>query len=394
VNEAPQRTAYDVAVVGAGVIGLACAWRAAEAGLSVIVLDRDQPGAGASGVAAGMLAPVTEASWGEEALLELNLASARRWPGFDGELRERAKASTGYEPRGALVVAVDRDDAEELRRLHRFQHSLGLDVSWLTRSECREMEPGLAPGIAGGIQAPQDHQVEPRALVRALVAALERAGGRLAAGTEVRAVEVANGRVAALATDEGRLVAGHAVIAAGCWSPAIDGLAGEAPPVRPVKGQILRLGGRRSPLAARAVHTPRCYVVPRASGEVVVGATVEERGFDDAVTAGGVQDLLEAAHEALPDVRELELLEASARLRPGTPDNLPVVGGGEVDGLVWATGHYRNGILLAPLTADAVLETIATGAAAPLGDAAAPARFAGQGLHGCENAVELAARAP
>lgn len=392
MTETPHKKAYDVAVVGAGVIGLACAWRAAEAGLSTVVLDRDRPGAGASGVAAGMLAPVTEASWGEETLLELNLEAAGRWPAFDAELRARAQASAGYEPRGALVVAVDRDDVEELRRLHRLQRSLGLEVEWLTRGDCRRLEPGLAPGITGGIRAPQDHQVEPRALIRALAGALERAGGKLATGADVVEVEVHGGRATAVVTARGRIEAGHVVVAAGCWSAAIGGLdPADVPPVRPVKGQILRLGGGRSPLAAHAIHTPRCYVVPRASGEVVVGATVEERGFDTAVTAGGIHRLLEAAWEVLPEVGELELWETSARLRPGTPDNLPVVGVGAVEGLVWATGHYRNGILLAPLTADAVLAAITDGQAAPLGEAVAPSRFAAPDA---SRDPELAGRTP
>ena len=182
MGEVPSRSGYDVAVIGAGVIGLSCAWRVAESGLSVIVLDRDAPGAGASGVAAGMLAPVTEASFGEEALLRLNLESASRWPAFDEELRDRSALPTGYERRGALVVAVDRDDAEELGRLYRFQQSLGLEVAWLTRGECRRLEPRLSPGVAGGISAPQDRQAEPRALIRALAAAVERAGGEVTSG--------------------------------------------------------------------------------------------------------------------------------------------------------------------------------------------------------------------
>lgn len=378
MNVAPHGSAYDVAVVGAGVIGLSCSWRAAEAGLSVVVLDRAAPGAGASGVAAGMLAPVTEASYGEGELLRLNLEAARRWPAFDQELRARSGRPTGYERRGALVVAVDRDDAEELGRLFRFQRSLGLEVEWLTRTECRTLEPGLSPGIAGGIRAPQDHQVEPRALTEALAGAVERAGGELAAGVDVTAVEEDRAGGIALGTSRGSVVARHVVVAAGPWSAGVGGLgAAGDPPVRPVKGQILRLRGSQAPLAAHAVHTPRCYVVPRASGEVVVGATVEERGFDTTVTAGGVHRLLDAAWEVLPDVGELELVEASARLRPGTPDNLPVVGRGMIEGLVWATGHYRNGILLAPLTADAVVAAITDGEAAPLGEAVAPGRFAG-----------------
>jgi glycine oxidase len=389
VDQGPRNSSYDVVVIGAGVIGLSCAWRAAEAGLSVVVVDRGGPGAGASGVAAGMLAPVTEASFGEEELLRLNLESAARWPAFDEELQERSGRPAGYERRGALVVAVDRDDTEELRRLHRFQRSLGLEVDWLTRGELRRVEPGLAPGIAGGMQAPQDHQAEPRALIAALTAAVEGAGGELASGVEVTAVERSGGRVTGVAARERRITASHVVVAAGPWSGAIEGLdAAPHPQIRPVKGQILRLRGGEAPIAGQAVHTLRCYVVPRASGEVVVGATVEERGFDTRVTAGGVHRLLESAWEVLPDVGELELVEASARLRPGTPDNLPVVGAGALDGLVWATGHHRNGILLAPLTAHAVMETIADGRAAPLGDRVAPARFAEMPPHGRSNAAE------
>ena len=376
---APQRNHYDVAVIGAGVIGLASAWRLAEGGRSVVVLDRERPGAGASGVAAGMLAPVTEVSWGEQELLRLNLESAARWPAFDAELRERSGRSTGYEPRGALMVAVDRDDAAELRRMYEFQRSLGLEVGWLTRSACRELEPGLAPGIAGGVSAPQDHQADPRALVEALAAAVDLAGGEVVAGVEVERLETEDGRVTGVAIRGASLDCKHVVVAAGCWSAAIGAPA--PPPVRPVKGQIIRLartaGGAGSP-ASHAVHTPRCYVVPRSSGEVVVGATVEERGFDTSVTGDGVFRLLEAAREVLPDIGELELLECAARLRPGTPDNLPAVGAGALEGLVWATGHYRNGILLAPVTADAVVAAV-EGDAAPLGDAAAPGRFAAAG---------------
>jgi glycine oxidase len=333
-----QDREHDVVVVGAGVIGLACGWRCAQRGLRVLVLERaPEPGRGASGVAAGMLAPVTEAEFGEEALLQLNLAGAELWPAFAADLAERSGIDSGYRASGALVVAVDRDDAEELRRLHSFQRSLGLDATWLSGRECRRLEPRISPRVPGGILAEHDHQVDPRAVVRALCAAFESAGGELRCGVEVR--------------DPSELEADHVVVAAGCWSGA---------PVRPVKGQILRLRGE--PVAERLVRTPRCYVVSRANGEVVVGATVEERGFDTSVTADGVFRLLEAAHEVLPDVAELEFVEAAARLRPGTPDNAPLIG--ERDGLIWATGHHRNGVLLAPITAEAVAAII-TGEAPP-----------------------------
>ena len=345
-----QDRGHDVVVVGAGVIGLAGAWRCAQRGLRVLVLEREsEPGAGASGVAAGMLAPVTEAEFGEEALLRLNLAGAELWPAFAAELAERSGVDTGYRASGALVVAADRDDAEELRRLHAFQQSLGLDVHWLSGRECRRLEPRLSPRVPGGILTEHDHQVEPRAVVRALEVAFQAAGGELRCGVEV--------------SDPSELDAERVVLATGCWSGA---------PVRPVKGQILRLRGE--PLAQRLVRTPRCYVVSRASGEVVVGATVEERGFDTTVTTDGVFRLLEAAHEVLPDVAELEFVEAAARLRPGTPDNAPLIG--EHEGLVWATGHHRNGVLLAPITALAVAAIVAGDEPPAVVEPFGPGRFA------------------
>jgi glycine oxidase len=368
MSAAPRRAEYDVAIVGAGIVGLACAWRAAQRGLSVVVLDRARAGAGASSAAAGMLAPVTEAEFGEEALLRLNLAGAQSWPAFAAELAERSGLDTGYRECGALVVAADRDDLGEIRRLHELQLSLGLDAEWLTGRECRRLEPGLSPRVGGGVLAPHDHQADPRATLAALRAAVEHQGGELLEGVDVARVEEG-----ALVTGAGIVRAEQAVVAAGAWSP---GLAPDAPPVRPVKGQILRLRDAAAPLAGRIVRTPRCYVVPRRSGEVVVGATVEERGFDPAVTAGGVHRLLEAAWEVLPDVEERELVETAASFRPGTPDNAPVVGRGAPGGPIWATGHHRNGILLAPITAAAVASMLAGDEPPEVIRDFAPGRFA------------------
>ena len=349
--ELPRSTRYDAVVIGAGMIGLACAWRARRRGLSVLVVDRAAgPGAGASGVAAGMLAPVTEADFGEEGPLRVNLAGRERWSAFAAELEEQSGLPTGYRDSGALVVAADRDDAEALRRLHDFQRSIGLEAEWLPASRCRRLEPGLSPRIAGGILAPQDGSADPRATVAALREVVEE----LALGTEVEAVEHDGARVTGVRTREGVIRCEQVVVAAGAWSAALA--PGEAPPVRPVKGQILELrarGAMPGPLE-RVVRTPRCYLVARGDGRVVLGATVEEQGFDTAVTADGVYRLLEAAWEVLPEVGELELVAARAGLRPGTPDNTPVVGPGELEGLIWATGHWRNGVLLAPLTGDAV----------------------------------------
>jgi glycine oxidase len=373
--ELPRSTRYDAVVIGAGLIGLACAWRAAKRGLSVLVIDRaKEPAAGSSGVAAGMLAPVTEADFGEESLLRVNLAARERWPAFAAELEERTGLPTGYRESGALVVAADRDDAEALRRLHEFQRALGLRVEWLPPGACRRLEPGLSPRIAGGVLAHGDAQADPRATALALASAVDE----LELGVEVEAIEHEHGRVTGVRTTRGTIECGAAVVAAGAWSPALAP-DGDGPPVRPVKGQILelRVRGAMDEPVTRIVRTPRCYLLARGDGRVVLGATVEEQGFDTTVTADGVYRLLEAAWEVLPEVGELELVEAHAGLRPGTPDNGAVVGPGELDGLVWATGHWRNGVLLAPLTGDAVAELVAGGSLpdelAPL----SPARFAG-----------------
>ncbi|HEX8074972.1 MAG TPA: glycine oxidase ThiO [Thermoleophilaceae bacterium] len=350
----PER---DVVVVGAGIVGLACAWHAARAGLSVLVLDRGTPEPSASATAAGMLAPVTEAEFGEEHLLRLNLAGAAAWPAFAAELSERSGIDLAHRESGALVVAADRDDAEELRRLHELQRSLGLEARWLTGRECRRLEPGLSPRLHGGVLAPRDGSVDPRAVLRALRAALDAApAAEVRTGVEVTGIEERGGVVTGVAMAEDRVPAGRVVVAAGAWSAS---LGGAGSPVRPVKGQLVRLSGPARPrLAERIVRTPRCYVVTRPSGEVVVGATVEERGFDTTVTAGAVQRLLEAAWEVLPDVEEHELVETAAALRPGTPDNCPLIGAAGPDGLLWATGHHRNGVLLAPITADAVTDLL------------------------------------
>lgn len=380
---------YDVVVVGAGVIGLACGWRAAQRGRSVLAIDRASPGAGASGVAAGMLAPVTEAAFGEQGLLELNLESARLWPRFAAEVEDASGQEIGYASTGAIVVAADADEARELRRLHEFKRSLGLDAEWLSGRQCRALEPGLAPRVAGGILAPGDAYVDPPALVRALAGALVRAGGEIAAETEAAEILTLDGAVTGVGTPAGEIFAGSVVIAAGAWSGALSHP--EAPPVRPVKGQVLELrvpAGARRP-ASRLIRTPSCYLVSRGDGRVTLGATVEERGFDGAVTAGGLHELLEAAREVLPDVDELELVEARAGLRPGTPDNLPVIGAGATDGLIWATGHHRNGVLLAPLTGAAVAGLL-TGEPVPRwGEHCSPLRF---GVNPEEVAAPIAGR--
>jgi glycine oxidase len=375
------RTEHDLIVVGAGVIGLAIAWRAAQRGLRPLVLDAGEPASGATGVAAGMLAPVTEADFGEEPLTELNLAAARLYPDFVAELEAASGHVTDYRTTGTISVAVDRDQAEELARLHELQRSLGLDARRLAARECRALEPALSTRVVGGIDAPGDHQISPRLLAGALRAALEQGGGAVRPYAHVDAIVAANGAITGVALESGELVsADTVVIAAGARSGELGLPRDAAVPIRPVKGQILRLRGEPgNPVATRIVRTPTVYAVPRTDGRLVVGATVEERGFDAAVTAGGVLDLLREAYDVLPGITELEFLEASAGHRPATPDNRPVVGEGAISGLVWASGHWRNGVLLAPLTARAVVDLIADGELAPELRPFTPQRFAPAG---------------
>lgn len=311
-----------------------------------------------------MLAPVTEATFGEDELLRLNLESARRYPAFLADLAAESGFELASPAPGTLFVALDRDQLEANRRLHDFQASLGLGVQWLSGDRCRTLEPALHPSVRGGILAAADTEVDPRALVRALIVALERAGGEVRGGCGVAAIGARGGRVTGVRLAGGdEVAAGKVVLAAGCWSGAVEGVPEPVSrAIRPVKGQILRLRPRRPEepqLTAHVVRTEDVYLVPRADGGLVVGATVEEQGYDTAPTAGGVYELLRAATEAAPGVRELELTEVSAGLRPGSPDNAPLLGPAGPGGLVVATGHYRNGILLTPVTADAIATILA-----------------------------------
>jgi glycine oxidase len=368
----------DAIIVGGGTIGLACAWRAARRGLRVRVLERDAPGAGATGVAAGMLAPVGEAKWGEEALVRIALASARDWSGFAAELERDSGLESGYEPRGALHVALDRDESEALRRRFELMASLDLGVEWLRPRDCRTLEPGLSPSVAAGVHLPGEATVDPRLLVPALMAAVEGSGGEVLIETEVVDALFEGERIAGVVTADGREHRSERVVlATGAWSGAAGWLPAAArPPVRPVKGQLVVLRGNpEHTVSTRIITTERVYLVPRLDGRLIVGATVEERGFDLQVTAGGVHELLREAYRTLPDVAELELVETLAGLRPGTPDNVPLIGPGAVDGLLLATGHYRNGILLTPVTAEVIAAMLAGDPTPPEAHLAHPGRL-------------------
>lgn len=383
-------TFADVVVVGGGVIGLSSAWRLAQSRLRVTLCD-PLPARGSSWVAAGMLAPITELHYGEEPLLALTLASARSWPAFAHDLEVTTGSDIGWQPAGTLLVPFDIDDRRWAQNLHRFQQDLDMAVTWLTTRQARELEPGLAPGISGAIWAPDDHQVDNRRLLPALVDAARAAGVEFVEAP-VRQINCTAGSVTGVSLDSGDVVnAPSAVLCAGWQSRAVAGLPDSlVPPVRPVKGQILRLAHRRgmAPVLARTVravvHGSSVYLVPRATGEVVVGATSEEMGDDQTPTAGAVYELLRDAITVVPGLRELAVDEFSAGLRPGSPDNAPIIGaapaGAGADGLVLATGHYRNGILLAPLTADAVVAAVTGAEPSEVVRPFGPGRFAAAGV--------------
>jgi glycine oxidase len=368
-----------VIVIGGGVIGLAVAWRLAQHGAEVLVLERGEPGRGTSHVAAGMLAPVSEAAPREEPLLRLGIASARAYPQFVAALREASGLDPGYVRCGTLIAARDPDEAEVLERELQIRERFGLAVRRLRPTEARRLEPALAPTLRGALEVGDDHAIDPRRLTVALVAALGAAGAQLRTGTEVAEVQLAGDDAVqgVRLRDGNRLPADAVVIAAGVWSAAIPGIPEDARiPLRPVKGQIMRLHDPAGPgLMTRALRLPAAYLVPRGDGRYVLGATVEERGFDTTVTAGALFELLRDAVELVPGVGELVVDELSAGIRPGTPDNAPIIGAGAVPGLYWATGHYRHGILLAPMTAELVAAAVLGREASAPGEWFSPARF-------------------
>ncbi|MGC9542947.1 glycine oxidase ThiO [Streptomyces sp. UG1] len=376
----------DVLVIGGGIIGLVTAWRAAQRGFATAVVD-PEPGGGAAQVAAGMLAAVSELYYGEQTLLGLNLASARRYPDFAAELTDLTGHDLGYRRCGTLAVALDADDRAHLRELHALQRQSGLESEWLSGRECRRLEPMLAPGVRGGLRVDGDHQIDPRRLAGALVAACERAGV-VFHRTWAERLDVVRDRATAVITTDGTgLGAGQVVLAGGSLSGRLAGVPDDVlPPVRPVKGQVLRLTvpKRYAPFLSRTVRAVvrggSVYLVPRESGELVVGATSEELGWDTTVTAGGVYELLRDAHELVPGITELPLTETRAGLRPGSPDNAPLLGPTGLDGLSLATGHYRNGVLLTPVTGDVMAHVLAAGELPDEARAFTPRRFAGAAL--------------
>jgi glycine oxidase len=364
----------EVVIIGAGVVGLGVAWRLAQAGARVTVLERATPGSGASHAAAGMLAACAEAEPAEPDLVRLGRLSQSLWPAFAAELEATCGHPVDLRCEGTLVVAANAAEQARARHHLAWQTSFGLPVEWVSAASAREREPHLAPGIAGAIWSPEDHQVDNRKLASALQAAAYKAGAVILESRPVRRLILRHDRVAGVALDDGAEVrADVVVVAAGAWSRGIEGLPPTLrPPVRPIKGQMLALKmDVAAPLITHVVRAHNIYLVPRRDGRLILGATVEEKGFDATLTAGGVLALLEAAWRLVPAIEELPIVEMWVGHRPGSPDDAPILGPGPVEGLIYATGHHRNGILLTPVTAQMVSRLALTGvtddAIAPFG---------------------------
>ncbi len=349
----------EVIIVGAGIAGLGVGWRVALDGRRVLIFDAGEAGRESTWAAGGMLAPAAEIAFEEMDLYELQRESLARWRSFAVELERASGRSVGYRTDGTLVVADDRDSAVALKRVYDFQREHGVPVEWLDVDDALDLEPMLSPRLTAVVSAPTDHQVDNRAAADALLIAARRAGAEVREHAPVSAIEQGGARLSVVLADGQAVTADVVVLAAGAWSGSISGL-DPAPPVRPVKGQALSVRQTQRPgLQLRhVVRGPRAYLVPKDDGRVVVGATSEERGFDKSVTVGGVFRLLEAAIDVVPGVEEMEIVETWAGLRPACRDHRPLLGRSHQPRIVYATGLFRHGILLAPVTADEVAREV------------------------------------
>lgn len=340
----------DVMIVGGGVIGCSIALRLARAGLKVALVERGRIGCEASRAAAGMLSPQAEAS-APGPFLDLCLRSRAIYPEFAELLKEISGIDIEYRDEGTLCVALAGEDPDLIARWASWQKTAALPLAELTAGEIAALEPAITKAAARAVFVPGDHQVENRRLMDALDAAIRRAGVEVIEGAEVAGLMIERGKAVGIICDGSMMRAGAIVVAAGSWSSRLLEPAGLRLRVTPARGQMLALRGAAAPLA-HVLHSSRVYIVPRHDGRIVIGATVEYVGFDKAVTAGGIRGLLDAAIEMVPSLADSEIVETWAGFRPDTEDHLPVIGPCEVVNLFLATGHFRNGILLAPITAE------------------------------------------
>jgi glycine oxidase len=367
MNSTSPSSRVSVAIIGGGVIGLSIGWRLAERGAAATVFERGAAARGATWAAAGMLAAGSEVEPGEAALFPLLARSQALWPAFAAALADASGVDVGLRTEGTLSIALTPDDQARLRQTHALQQRMGVASEWLGRAEALALEPWLNPRLTGAVLVAGDHQVDNRVLAEALKHSFAAAGGVLREEAGAVGVKIVNGRAVGVEADTVVHPADIVIVAAGAWTPDVPGLPKEArPPVRPVKGQMLALGmDPDAPILRHVLWTPKAYLVPRRDGRLLVGATTEERGFDPALTAGGMLSLLESAWRALPGIEELPILESWVGFRPGSRDDAPILGRTGVDNLILATGHHRNGILLAPITADTIAELALTGRTDP-----------------------------
>jgi glycine oxidase len=372
------RETADAVIVGGGVIGLSVARSLAQRGLkSVTVIEQARLGAESSHAAAGMLAAQAEADQAD-AFLELACAGRDLYPSFTESLREETGIDIELERTGTLYLAFTEEDEAEIEHRYRWQRRAGLPVEEVSADEARRLEPFISPHVRSALRFPLDGQVENRRLVAALVAAARELQVRLLTGTHVESLNIERGQVVGVETARGRVHAPVVVVAGGAWTSLISSSDTRLPPVRiePVRGQMLCFEALQRPFR-HVIYSPRGYVVPRMDGRLLAGSTTEHAGFDKRVTGGGVRAVATHAQEIAPMIDSLPLVDAWAGLRPRSLDDLPVLGGcAEVNGLYYATGHYRNGILLAPITGELIAEQVACGVTSPLLKAFAPDRFA------------------
>ena len=357
-----------IIIIGGGVIGLGIGWQLAKAGAAVTIHERGQAGRGASWAAGGMLGPIAEAHINELDLLKLSNQSLARYPEWVDELESETEMPIGYRAEGTLIIGIEPDDTYQLQHAYTLYQDLGLNVEWLSGQEARGIEGALSPYVTAAIRCETDHQVDNRLMVQALQCAYQSRGGVLHQNSKVERIVIENGTASGVKTQDGFQGADVCILAAGCWSGQISGLPDTLiPPVRPVKGQMLALQMREGVMISNVIRTVKArypmpvYLVPRKDGRLVIGATTEELGFDTDLIVGGIYELLHGAFEAVPGIYKLPLIETWTGLRPGSSDNAPILGKTPVDNLIYATGHYRNGILLTPITAYEISELVLTG---------------------------------
>lgn len=347
-----------VLIIGGGICGLGIGWYLARAGYSTTIFERDMVGRGASWAAGGMLPPEIETEPTEKKLYALSAESLNLWPEFAAQLESESGEKIHLQKNGSMMVARDADDIERLKFLCKVQQDYGLKPEFLSGYDARKLEPHLAPQIVAAIHHPNDAHVDNRACLAALQKAFVKNGGIIHEHAPVDSIIVQQNRIAGVRVSGQDITSDIVINAAGAWAGEIGGMPENAiPPVRPVKGQMIAIDTSKTKLIDKLVWSPDVYLIPQP-GRLLIGTSVEEMGFNTDLTAGVQMDLLTEAYRILPGIYDLPILESWAGLRPTSRDDAPILGPTEIEGLILATGHHRNGILLAPLTAQAIFSFI------------------------------------